>query len=1375
MSDVLIRIIVDSKGAAAGAAQFDNASKKIRRTAAATEKAVGKNSQAFFALQKAVRLVDGPLGGVAARFETLNSVSKGAERSILGLVAAVAVLGTGITTLVRSGDQFVALQNKLRLVTKSTQELNSVQEELFRISQDTRNSFDAVATLYSRLARNAGQYGITNKQVASTVELVSKATATLGGNAQSTQAALFQLSQGLAANRLSGQELNSILEQATPISTALEAGLKKLGFEFTSLKDFAADGNITFANFIRAIEASRDSIEGGFSTAVLTLGQSFMQLKNSILQYVGGASSGLKITQGLASGVSLLALNLDTVLTYAVSLAVASLAGLAINLALAGSSMTALAVATLGLSKAFAFLVATPVGAFMTAIGLSIAYVIDQSGSLSGAFLVLRGVMAQGFGAIVKGASYMAIGVISSIDPIIKAFIDLAKVIASIGTELTKLNTRVLSGRFSDIGSDLNNALTQGFAGGMTETGRQMIAFLAETIDGVDIATQELLDGYTARIAESMGDITPDPQSGVKTPMTTLVEDTKKKKKALKYELTAVEKIFERTAENITDAFTDTFKDLFRGNIDGFKGFVDRIKDLFTDMLAQMATLAIARPIIIPMVQSLGGFMGVGGEAMGKVTGQLGGGTGMPSVGGFGNLTSLAGGLNTPLFDPNGFVGGSIDKAGSFFGIGGTGVQGPTPGGAPLGGASGNFTAGAAVAGMVGNFGANLAFGGDRGVGASIGGAVGGFGGTLATPAIKAALLGTPLAPIAPLIGPLVGSFLGNAVGGLFGGKKSSDISQLYAETGDFGLTESRTAGKNIGTEFADGLTEGLGTITQSLNSVSGLGVGGLSIFGGRNNEKGFFDIGRVGQEGNLSSINFDPTNEDSVNTGLAQLTLELARLGTATGPLLIEALKNINTEGRSFEEVLGDIQFASTLDTLSFLEPITSQAAQAISALNTQTEEYLAKARELFKDTEALTSAENKLTDARDRQFMAIRGGFNAGINSQILAINNPEASALQSLQAEFAPIIREAIATGGDLAGVEELFGLRRKQILEDILGEQEDILGEQEDSLKQLRDRLKEYLLDIQKIRDSLALNSQLGGLNRLGRATEAQNIFGRLSSRVQSGDITALQDLQSTTQDYLNASLDYYGPTEEYLKRLEDVYKLLDMADQLARDSVSVEERALQEQQTTNSLLQQLIEATATPLSDFGFGTSVSMGQLLRPGEDDSVLDRTSALSGLQLRVDRALKVQASGGAFSFGSSQGTFADFVKTNPQAGIAYLGALETALADSGNLGGILEQQRDIFGFASGTGNGAFGGGLAMVGENGPELVNFSRPAQIVTSGNTDMLMGAETMAKEFVAYRAQSAKETQYLGEQIDRLNAQVEELTAAMKNIALRSTVV
>lgn len=1395
-ADVIIQIVVDSKGAVLGEQTAVRSLSNIEKSAFRSRKSVDQASSSFYTLQKAVRLVDGPLGGVAARFETLNSITRDGTKATLALVTATAAAGFALTKFAQEGEKLQNLQNKLRLVTNSSQELARTQQDLFEISQRARVDLTGVVDLYSKLARSASRYGIELSDVKKVTELVAKATATAGAPAQSTAAALFQLSQGLAANRLSGQELNSILEQAAPIAAALESGLRKLGFQFNSLKKFAEDGNITFANFNKAILASQDIIERDFGTSISTVSQSIVRLNNAMTVFIGGASQASGFTVGLAKAINLLADNLDKVLAglaiaggaagiygfarlletvattgvirfTAAMTAMNAQAGLTSIFALATTRITSFSAAAtvasgaaIALSRGLVALVATlgPVGA---AIGLAViaynafneaneqqAELINKTedqidsitarygeykGKLNEVTVALRQQIAAEIDAlavsqeVAKARMALQAATNASANP---SFIDFNNGRLLIGkenvraelindeTEASKKFTEAMKAQneaMNRIKANLGfNAFTGkefvGLNAGFEQTtelskeAKKAIEDLKKSLEKLVEDTRTPLEEYQARLMELQqleakalagGMLTPEVRTAFERAEVAALKD---------YEEFANEdltKLFENTAESIQGAFRDSFKDIFRNGAEGFSGLTDKIKDLFINMLADLAVLAISKPIIVPAIRDLGGALGLSDSVIGGVTSKFGGdaiGEGLVS-----GIAKSAIGKSVTSWVSNTAVGKSI--AGFFGGSGAAAAAGSSAAGGAGGGA-------AAAAGL-----------GPVGLGIAAA--------AIALPMVLKAFKNSP-----------------------------SQASELYAETGVSGLTTSRTAAKTITTEFADGLTEGLSSIVETLNSLTGVSVSGLAISGGRNSRRkgGFFDITRLGDSAASSSIRFDPNDSKSVDQALAKLTVELAKLGTVTGINLQTALKNINTEGRTFEEVLEDISFANMLDNLTLIDKVVAPASDAINELNKQVNEYIDTAKRLGL-------AEEQIAEARDTQFMRMRSGFNSSISGQILGFTNPAASQINELNAAFAPIVREAIAVGGDLALVEELYGLRRQEIVEGIL-------GDQEQAYKDLSDKLKGFLLDIQAIRDGLALDPTLGGLNRQGRAGEAQNIFDRLQARVLSGDVTSLDDLQKTTQDYLNASLDYFGPTETYLKRLEDVYTLLDQAEQLAKTSVSVEEKLLQEQMTSNTLLEQIAKNTKAAFA--ALGAPVSMEQLLRKGESASVLQQISPITGLDLATERSLKARV-GFDFSKAAEGYSFADFVKTNRSAGESYLAALELILGDSANKDAILASQKARFpGFASGTGNAAYSG-MAMVGEQGPELVNFGRPAQVFSTGNTQYLYAAEKMVGEFAAYRQQSMKETEYLGAKLEVLGERFDEFAESVRLNALKNTAI
>ena len=188
-----------------------------------------------------------------------------------------------------------------------------------------------------------------------------------------------------------------------------------------------------------------------------------------------------------------------------------------------------------------------------------------------------------------------------------------------------------------------------------------------------------------------------------------------------------IAQIYEDTATSIRDSFRDSFRSIFDDGLDGFKDFGDRVLRIFKDLLADLLTLAIARPIIAPIVTTLGGVLGLQGNAMADVLGQLG----IPSGGASG-------------------LGGILGASGAL-------------GGSPI-----LQLLGAGVAGF--------------GIGSSLGSLLGGTTGT-------SQVLSGVGAGIGALVGGPIGALLGGAAGGvlsgLFGGKTTVTGSGIILEIAD--------------------------------------------------------------------------------------------------------------------------------------------------------------------------------------------------------------------------------------------------------------------------------------------------------------------------------------------------------------------------------------------------------------------------------------------------------------------------------------------------------------------------------------------------------------------------------------------------------------
>lgn len=73
-----------------------------------------------------------------------------------GYMAGVVTIGTAISKM----DTYTGLQNRLKLVTDSQNELNQAMSDTFAIAQKTASSWDSAAMVYQRFADNADRLNI---------------------------------------------------------------------------------------------------------------------------------------------------------------------------------------------------------------------------------------------------------------------------------------------------------------------------------------------------------------------------------------------------------------------------------------------------------------------------------------------------------------------------------------------------------------------------------------------------------------------------------------------------------------------------------------------------------------------------------------------------------------------------------------------------------------------------------------------------------------------------------------------------------------------------------------------------------------------------------------------------------------------------------------------------------------------------------------------------------------------------------------------------------------------------------------------------------------------------------------------------------------
>jgi tape measure domain-containing protein len=280
-------------------------------------------SRGLSAVSTSLNIVQGPLGPLAGR---VSAVSR-AVSDLTGFRLGLASVASSLFVIGSVGNQYAQIEGRLRGFYDSQEQVNRAMGDIAGIAQRARTSLDPIADMYVKLSQSAEQFGISQERAARLVETATKAAALSGGTRQSQEAALYQFGQGFASNRLGGEELRSILENANVLAIALANGMTKLqgGVRVTvgDLRTLAAEGKLTAETIANALDASAIEIDARFARMPKTISQGLTELRNNFTLMVGELNQTVGFTEKVAGALSALAGSLRFVGAAAVGVGVA--------------------------------------------------------------------------------------------------------------------------------------------------------------------------------------------------------------------------------------------------------------------------------------------------------------------------------------------------------------------------------------------------------------------------------------------------------------------------------------------------------------------------------------------------------------------------------------------------------------------------------------------------------------------------------------------------------------------------------------------------------------------------------------------------------------------------------------------------------------------------------------------------------------------------------------------------------------------------------------------------------------------------------------------------------------------------------------------
>lgn len=224
------------------------------------------------------------------------------------------IAGFGVNQLKGFADGYTEIQNKLRLVESASISSSRGLNNVFDIALKTNQSINATSGVYQRFAQNAETLKISQAQIASLTETVSKAVAVSGASAGAADAALTQFGQALGSGILRGDEFNSVMEQTPALAKAIATGL---GVTTGELRNMAKEGKLTMDVLVPALERAKESVDDQFNTRILTISAAFENLNTSAVKWIGELDKSTGASEAFAKAINEIANHLTIVASLA--------------------------------------------------------------------------------------------------------------------------------------------------------------------------------------------------------------------------------------------------------------------------------------------------------------------------------------------------------------------------------------------------------------------------------------------------------------------------------------------------------------------------------------------------------------------------------------------------------------------------------------------------------------------------------------------------------------------------------------------------------------------------------------------------------------------------------------------------------------------------------------------------------------------------------------------------------------------------------------------------------------------------------------------------------------------------------------------------
>lgn len=257
------------------------------------------SSEATAAVNKVANTISSELPKSVA--EASNRVAKEAAgiraeiKSIVsqmnkGLQFAGAVTGIGFVAdkikdvavaATQTADELTSIRSRINLINDGSQTTTQIMEKVYDAAQRSRGSYTDMADSVAKLNMLAKDAFSSNDEAIAFVEQLNKQFKISGASVQEASAAMYQLTQAMAAGKLQGDEFHSIMENAPLLAQSIA---NEMGLTVGQLKEMSSQGLITSDIIKEALFNSAEETNAKFAEIPMTFAEVGQSIQNELIQ-----------------------------------------------------------------------------------------------------------------------------------------------------------------------------------------------------------------------------------------------------------------------------------------------------------------------------------------------------------------------------------------------------------------------------------------------------------------------------------------------------------------------------------------------------------------------------------------------------------------------------------------------------------------------------------------------------------------------------------------------------------------------------------------------------------------------------------------------------------------------------------------------------------------------------------------------------------------------------------------------------------------------------------------------------------------------------------------------------------------------------------